>query len=172
MTETVTESAPVVTPDYEDYWGNDETVKVPLPDGTQYFIIQPMNEGKKAQFQRMTNRDIIMEQKTQNARFKVDPAQERHELIKSSVVDWLMYRKDKTTQQVEEVRFTPDKLNKWLSVAPPHVVELVEHKIRLANPWLQAEMTVEQIDEEIDRLRELRQQREREEQGESDSANK
>lgn len=171
-THAVTPEPITAAPDYEDYWGNDETVKHFLPDHKQYFVIRPMNEGAKAKFQKMTNRDVILEQKTQNARFRVDPAEERHELIRHSVIDWFLFQRDRNTGAIEQVRFTPDKLNKWLSVAPPKVVEDLEHAIRMANPWLQADMTFEQIDEEINRLREVRAQKEREEQGEGDSTNR
>lgn len=157
---------------YDDYWGTNETVKHYLKDGKQYFVIQPMNEGAKTRFQKMTNQDVVLEQKSGNARLKVDPATERHELIKASVIDWHMVQRDKHTGQFEEVRFTPDKLSKWLQTAPPHVVSDLEFAIRKANPWLQADMSVEDIDEEINRLVELRKQKEAEDLGESGSANK
>jgi hypothetical protein len=175
MTEVQTAPAPQPADEYagyEDYWGTDETTKHFLKDGKQFFVIQPMNEGSKTKFQKMTNQDVVLEQKSGNARLRVDPATERHELIKASVVDWHLVQRNNHTGQFEEIRFTPDKLTKWLQTAPPHVVSDLEHAIRLANPWLQADMTLEDIDEEMDRLRELRKQKEAEELGESGSATK
>lgn len=152
------------------YWGSDETDRFYLPDGRQYFEFKIMNEGEKARFQRTTNRDITIEQKTQNAKMRVDPALERHELIKTSVTDWHLVGQDDKTGRREWVRFTKDKLDKWLTKADPKIVEQLEHKIRMANPWMSDEMTVEQIDEELNRLRELREQVEAREAGEGASA--
>ena len=151
--------------EFDDYWGNDETVKHILPDGKQYFIIRPMNEGAKSKYQRMANQDVIID-KHQNTRLKVNPADERHTLITQSVIDWNIYRKDKNSGQMEPYPFSEINLKDWLTLAPPHIVERLEHAIRMANPWLQSEMTVDQIDEEIKRLNEMRDQVEREKAGE------
>lgn len=173
---TITQpEAPVATgdqPTYEDYWGTSENVKHYLPDGKQYFVIQPMNEGAKTRYQKLTNKDIILSQKAQgDARVSVDPAGERHALIKESVVDWNMMQRG-SDGSWSAAPWSKRTLEAWLDVAPPHIVERLEHAIRMANPWLQAEMTLDQIDEEIDRLHDLRRQKVQEEAGEGDSANK
>lgn len=169
MTETTT--APTQTPEpiseqWEDYWGTDERVNHYLPDGKQYFVLQVMNEGAKVKFQKMTTQDVVLDQRSGNAKFKMDPATERHELIRASVKDWLLYK-----QGVKQP-FSERNLSQWLSAAPPKLVEDLEFAIRKLNPWLQNDMTVEQIDEEMNRLRELRSEKEKEAAGEGDSANK
>lgn len=174
MTETITTDAAGIPDDeysgIEDYWGTDETVNVYLPDGKQYFVVKPMNEGEKAKFQKMTSKDVVLQQRTGDARMSIDPAGERHQLIKSSVINWQIFKK--VNGRPEPVGFSKQMLEKWLETAPPKVVEHVEHKIRLVNPWLQAEMTLADIDEEIDRLAELRKQVVEREAGEAASANK
>jgi hypothetical protein len=170
--DTVAPEAPSFQQQYEDYWGTDETVRWFLPDNQQYFDIQPMNEGAKTRYQKLTNRDIVLSQKREGeAKISVDPAGERHTLIKESVVGWLMMQKDQQGNWSPQP-WDKKNLEKWLEVAPPHIVEKLEHKIRLVNPWLQNEMTLEAIDEEIERLYELRKQKVAEEAGEGDSANK
>lgn len=155
---------PVLAPQeeaYEDYFGFAETKTFTLPDGKQQIFFQVMNEGAKTRFQQKTNRDIHMNRGTNDMRIKADPAGERAALIESSVVGWSLKRKNKATGQWEDVPFsnngTPgDELHKWLAVANPKIVEDLEDTIRKANPWLQADMTVEQIDEEIARLHDMR----------------
>lgn len=172
MTDTVTENPTTQeNVEYADYWGTDEQIKHFLPDGKQYFVIQVMNEGAKAKFQKMTNQDLVVG-RDQTATVKMDPARERHELIKASVVNWNLMQKDKKDGQFYPAPFSVRSLESWLEVAPPKIVEDLEYAIRMANPWMQAEMTVEEIDKEIDRLQEVRKQVREREMGESVSANK
>jgi len=169
MTEAIQEQSVEVerpsAPVYADYWGTDETHKHFLPDGTQYFEFKIMNEGDKAKFQKLTNSDLVVD-RNNTARVKMDPVAERHTLIKTSVTDWLLFKDS------QPVAFSKQLLEKWLEVAPPKIVEDLEHAIRMANPWMQAEMTVEMIDEQIERLYEQRKQVVERAAGESGSANK
>lgn len=169
--------APVVTPpaaddevSFGDYWGSDEQVKHYLPDGKQFFVIQIMNEGAKSKFQKMTNSDLVVG-RDNTATVKMDPARERHELIKASVIDWYLMQKEKDGSW-SPAPFSKRNLEAWLDVAPPKIVEDLEFAIRVANPWLQSEMTVEEIDKEIDRLETLRKQVKEREAGETSSADK
>lgn len=166
---TITEQAPESNQQQEqvpaDYWGTDETHRHYLPDGIQYFEFSIMNEGAKAKFQRLTNQDLTIG-RDNTAKVRMDPANERHTLIKTSVTGWHLFKDGK------EVRFDNSKLEQWLSVAPPKLVEDLEFAIRKANPWLQADMTVEEIDKEIARLEELRRDVVAREAGEGVSANK
>lgn len=162
-TETV--ETPVTEKVYADYWGTEEKHKHYLPDGVQYFEFKIMNEGDKTQFQKLTNQDLTIG-RDNTAKVRMDPAAERHTLIKTSVTDWHMFKGG------EPVAFSKQLLEKWLTVADPKVVEDLEFAIRKANPWLQADMSVEEIDKEIDRLVELRKQVVDREAGEADSASK
>jgi len=146
---------------YEDYFGFDEQKVYTLPDGKQQIFFQVMNEGQKSKFQQKTNRDIHVNRGTNDMRIKADPAGERQALIESSVTGWTLKRRNKVTGQWEDAPFSNtgspgDELHKWLNAANPRLVEELEDAIRKANPWLQADMTVEQIDEEIQRLHDLR----------------
>jgi hypothetical protein len=156
---------------FEDYWGTDETYNYVLPDGHQFFTIQPMDEGAKQRFQKKTNKGIRMNQRSQEATIDVDPADERWTLIKESVVGWkLMQRaKDGTWS---EYPFSKQNIERWLEKANPKIVQDLEFFIRTKNPWMQADMDLEQIDEEIDRLEQLRKQVVEQQAGEGSSANK
>lgn len=150
---------------FEDYWGTDERHRFYLPDGVQYFEFKIMNEGDKAKFQKMTNQDMTIG-RDQTAKIRMDPAAERHQLILSSVIDWNFYKNG------EKLQFFKRDLERWLEVAPPQIVEDLEFEIRRKNPWLQSDMTLEEIDKEMDRLMELRKQVKEREEGETSSANK
>lgn len=159
-------------PQYVNYFTFSDTKRWMFPDGVQWMQFHVMNEGDKAAFQRKTNRDIKINQKTQDATVKMDPAEERHELIKSSVDDWYVFAPD-ATGRMQQVPFTVSDtrnptgmcLERWLKLANPKLVEELEFEIRKANPWLQADMTVEEIDKEITRLQELRTEAEKREAG-------
>lgn len=160
---------------YEDYFGFDAKHQFFLPDNKQYIEFQVMDEGRKAKFQMMTNRDVVLERQSGNARMKVDPASERHELLKNSVTGWRMMRKN-SNNQWEPVPFSIGspgaEFEKWLNRANPSIVEDLEKAIRKANPWLIGEMTVEDIDREMDNLRELREAAIKREQGNDSSSSK
>lgn len=145
---------------YEDYFGFESYHEFTLPDGKQKIFFTSLNEGQKTKFQQKINKDIHLNQQTRDARIKTDPAGERHELILASVTGWTLKRRSPRSGQWEDVPFSGERrgseLDKWLQVANPVIVEKLEEAIRKANPWMLAEMTVEQIDEEIKRLEDLR----------------
>lgn len=166
MTETQTPQPEAeAAPKYGDYWGTDERHRFYLPDGIQYFEFKIMNEGDKAKFQKLTNQDMTIG-RDQTAKIRMDPAAERHQLIITSVVDWKLYKDG------APCLFNRRELEKWLEVANPKIVEDLEFEIRRSNPWLQADMTLEEIDKEMERLEELRKQVREREAGETSSASK
>lgn len=169
-------------PQVANYWGVDETHRFNLGDGHQYFDIKPMNEGAKTKFQKMTNKGIRMNQRSQEATIDVDPADERHTLIRESVVGWKLLV-PAANGSGEMVPFDcPDKdqfagrfrqaLDQILEKFNPKAIQDLEFFIRTKNPWMQADMDIEEIDKEIDRLNELRKQAVEEKAGEAVSANK
>lgn len=144
---------------FEDYWSFSQTERYVLPDGKQWIEFNIMNEGQKSSYQKKINRDIKINRKSGDASIKSDIADERHALIETSVVNWNM------RQGGNNVAFSVQMLRNWLNVANPRIVEALEFAIRKANPWLQGDMSIEDIDEEIQRLQELRIETEKREQG-------
>lgn len=142
------EAEPEATP--VDYFGLVERHRHYLPDGQQWVEIEAMNEGARKRFQAKTNRDLILERKSGDARMKVDPATERHILIKESVKNWNIMRKGAM------VPFAARNLDDFLELAPPSIIDNIEKAIRKVNPWLLGEMSVEDIDKEIENLQEMR----------------
>ncbi|HEY6021682.1 MAG TPA: hypothetical protein VIY48_17990 [Candidatus Paceibacterota bacterium] len=149
-----------------DYFGFRETKRVMMPDGMTWVEISAMNEGQKSAFQKSTSRDMILEKGSGNARFKVDPASERHALLKACIVDWNFMRNG-TLQPYGDAA-----LRDFLQLADPKIVELIEREIRKLNPWMMQEMTVEEIDSQIAELEEMRRTAVEREAGEGNSSNK
>lgn len=132
-----------------DYFGFSDIKRFVFPDGLSYMEFAVMNEGMKAEFQKRTNKDLIMERQSGNARMKIDPGGDRWALIKQSVTGWNLRR------QGVDYPFTDNHMKEWLENANPKLVEDLEKEIRKANPWLLAEMTSEDIQREIDNLTEM-----------------
>lgn len=155
---------------FADYWGFSDTKNHFLPDGRQYFVIQRMNEGAKAKYQREIRSDITIQRSTGDAKMKADPATERHALLKACVVGWNLKAKDERAGTVIDVPFSISSgqynFEKWLSVADPRWVEELEKECRKLNPWLLQELSVEDIDKEIENLKEMREAAAKREAGE------
>jgi hypothetical protein len=163
-----------VTPEdmqYIDFWGSTETYRYFLKDGKQYFEIKPMNEGAKAQFQKKTNRGFRMNQRSNEARMDVDPAGDRHTLIKESVVGWrIMQRGPDGT--FSEYPFAPRNLDVVLEKFDPKVIQDLEFFIRTKNPWMQGDLDVEDLEKQRDELDVLIKQAKEEQAGEGSSSSK
>lgn len=167
MSEAYTPDSEPQAPAQHDYFGFQRRERFVFPDGLTWIEFEVMNEGKKAKFQRDTQRDLVIERGSGNARAKIDPAATRHALIEASVVDWNLTRNGRPYPYN-----AGQALRDFLTLADPVVIEDLEKAIRKANPWLLDEMSVEDIDREIDNLKEMREVAERRERGEASSANK
>lgn len=165
---------PAVVEIYEDYFGFGDQQIFTLPDGKQTITFKVMNEGERSAFQKKTSRDIKFNRATSDAAIRADPAEERRELIMTSVTGWTLKRRGPSGWT--DAPFSGGKpgseLDQWLKVANPKVIDDLEMAIRKANPWMQADMTTEEIDKEIDRLTDLRAQVAERERGESASSSR
>lgn len=153
-------TSPSDAEEFEDYFsGFGGTKKFMLPDGVQYIEYQLMNEGQKAQFQRDTRSAINISRKTESASVMPDPSRERHALIKASVCDWNLVTRDRATGRKISVTFAPSNLDKWLKVANPKIIADLEAEIRKANPWMFEDVTVEDLDNQIEELQQMREEK-------------
>jgi hypothetical protein len=166
---------PAVIEVYDDYFGWGDAKEFTFPDGKQKIFFKVMNEGERKKFQQKTNRDIRFNQSTRDAHLKTDAAEERWQLITNSVTGWSLKRRN-ANGGWSDVPFSVGspgaELEKWLERANPKIVDDLEFAIRMANPWMQADMTVAEIDIEMNRLVELRKAQVEKERGEDASSNK
>jgi hypothetical protein len=144
-----------------DYFGFSDTRRFTFPDKISFIEFSVMNEGMKADYQKRTNKDMILERQSGNARMKVDIGGDRWALIKASVTGWNLMR------QGVSYPFTDNHLKEWLENANPRLVEDLEKEIRKANPWLLAEMSVADIEREIENLEEMKKVAQEREAGEA-----
>jgi hypothetical protein len=174
MTEspTVTPTEPLEQGAFEDYWGTDETVPWYFPDGKQYMTVKIMTEGDRQKFERDTSQDLLIDRQTQNTHVKMDMAKDRHALIKAAVSGWNLKRRNRSNGQLEDYNFSEQHLTEWLRYADPRLVDQLALFIRKTNPWLFGEMTVEQVEEDIERLQKVRDDLIRREEGKESSTNK
>lgn len=161
----------LVEPAYEDYFGFRDIRQWYFPDGRQHIEFKVMNEGDRKQYQSQTRADLEVVRSTGNARMSMNPAEERHILLGTSITGWHLVQK--TPQGVfKPVAFSKQTLSAWLLQADPRIIDQLEKEIRKANPWLMQDMTVADIDKELDSLREMREVAVKREQGEAGSAGK
>lgn len=151
---------------YENYFGFETTEKYMLPDGKQWIAFKPMNEGARASYEEKTMKDITLNRRTDDAKVRVNAANDRHALIIDSVCDWGLMQKDVSTGEWRQVPFSKGRggtFEQWLQRANPKIVNELFRAIQNANPWMIAEQDSKQIREEIERLEELLKQAERRE---------
>lgn len=147
--------------EYVDYFGFDERERWMFPDGQQWIEFKKLNEGERAKFLKATRSDVHLNQRSGEARIPFDQSKERKQLLLHSCTDWFTVRKNPRNSKWEPVAFANNGTEgcafaQWIDKANPAVLSRLEKAIRMANPWLMAEMTVEQIDKEISDLQELR----------------
>lgn len=143
----------------QDYFAFEVTHREFLPDGISYVDHQELNEGARTKYLNGTNRDVRLQKSSGDAIIRMAPGDERKALLKAALVGWNLISGGRP------VPFNGGNLDKWLTVANPKHIDIVEKAVRKANPWLLNEVSVEDIDKEIATLQELRETKVREEAG-------
>lgn len=159
-----------------DFFAFDLTETVYLPgSSTQYVVIKSLTEGEKKAYQNLVNREVTLK-KGGDAQMKMAAGDERHHLLKNGIVDWHLLRRPvkggrpDMSQPLQPVTFNARELGLFLDHANPVVVEHIEKALRKANPWLMAEMDLEDMIRERDNLNEMIAAKEKEEAGNGGSA--
>lgn len=162
--------------DYEDYWGFEQSHTFYMPDGKQTITYKTLTEGDIALFNKKLKRDVVVEKRTGDARFRMDQSEERHALLEVAVTGWALMRRGR--QGWERAPFSTgsvgSELNKWINKANPTIVANLEAAIRKANPTLLSATpeTIDAIDKQIDELTQQRQEILDRQRGEDSSATK
>lgn len=145
---------------YDDYFGFDETQRVTLPDGKSWVDFKVMTEGERRKYLNKQNRSIRIKKATGDAEMAMAPGDERYHLLTTVLVNW-----DLRDKNGDPVPFNKQNVERFLENANPRVVDLIEKEVRKAHPWLMAELSLEDIDQEIANLQELRATLEKEKSG-------
>ena len=147
------------TPVQVDYFGFSETHTVYLPDGKSYLQHQTLNEGSRRKYLNEVNREVKLQKTTGDAIMKVQSGSERMSLLKAALTGWNLQRNG------DPIAFNPRNVEEFLTVANPKIIDIIEKDVRLKNPWLMAELTLEDIDQQIDELQEMRAKKMEEDEG-------
>jgi hypothetical protein len=96
---------------------------------------------------------------TGDAILSMKSGEENLALLQAAMVGWNL------TRGGEPVPFSPGSRDMFLDNTNPRVIDLILKDIRKHNPWLMAELSVEEIDKEIASLQEMREAKVKEEEG-------
>lgn len=147
-----------------DYFGFEKIYRVTLPDGHSYFEHKELNEGQKRLYMNAVNRDVVLNQRTNEAKLKTAPGDDRKSLLQAAICGWNLVKNGQPLQ------FNSKNLAEVLDKFPPSVIDLVERDVRKRNPWMFADMTVEDIRQGITDLEEMLELKLKEEEGNGGSA--
>jgi hypothetical protein len=147
------------TPVQADYFAFEEYRQVPLPDGTSWVQIKALNEGDKRKYLNSINREVKIGKITGDATMSLATGEEREAILRASICGWNLQRGG------QPVPFSKHELDGFLSKGNPKIFDIIEKEIRSLNTWLLSDVTVEDIDKQIEELEELRAVKVREEEG-------
>lgn len=150
----------------EDYFGFGGEEKFTFPDEVSFVTFKVMNEGQRKKFQTLTQRDMVLERRSGDARLGMNPSDERHALLRTSITSWNLKRGSRA------IPFTERGLLDFLDLSNPILIDAIEKAIRQANPWLLGDMTSEDIDKEIINLQDMREVALKRELGEGSSSSR
>lgn len=142
-----------------DYFGFEETRTFTLPDGVSFIEHRVLNEGQRRKYLNAVNREVKVQRVTGDALMKMQPGEEKKVLLEMAICGWNLQRTG------NPIAFTKPNLADFLDKASPRIIDLIEKEVRKANPWLMSEMSLEDIDKEIQTLQEMREQKVQEEEG-------
>lgn len=162
----IAEGLPTREPIAVDYFGFDETHRVMLPDGVSWIDHKVLTEGARRKYLNKVNRDVRIQKASGDAIMRIATGDEKAALLSSAICGWNLSRGG------QPVPFNDRNLSEFLDKASPKIIDLIHKDIAVHNNWLNADVTIEDIDKEIAELQELRQRKLDEEQGKVGSVNK
>lgn len=141
-----------------DVFGGRITEKVELGDGVSWIEVKRMNEGERRKYLSDIQRPMKVSREGE-AEINFNPGGDREALLKATIVDWDI------SANGEDFPYSDAGLRLFLNNADVEIVDKVEEVARTINPWLLDEVTVEQLDEQIEELEKLRDKKLEEEAG-------
>lgn len=143
-----------------DYFGFEDTENVYLPDGKSYVTIQALNEGGRRRYLNKVNREVKIAKQTGDAIMQLANGDERRILLSEAIVNWNLIRAPKNGGAPLPLPFDQTKLNDFLTSVNPKVIDVIDKAVRAQNPWLMADVTLddlikqrEELDEQIEKKR-------------------
>lgn len=138
-------------PKQESYFGTDIRHRYTFPDGATWIEYKTLAEGDRRKYLRSTTKNVRVQKDSGDTLIPLDPGGQRVELLRVAVTDWNL-----VDGNGDSVKFNNVNFEKFISGVNPKIAEEIEKVIRKENPWLNDQLTVEDIDEQMDQLQELR----------------
>lgn len=133
------------------YFGFGEFLHAMFPDGISYLEHKTLNEGERTQYNKSLKRTVRVQNVTRDALMETPSGEERSILFQVAVKGWYVLGPDR-----KEMAFSLANLNRLILESDPKVVDHLYKQIQEANPWLMADVTIEDIDAEIENLQQMR----------------
>lgn len=157
------QGVPSSTPVQADYFGFSETHVVYLPDEVSYIEHSTLNEGARRKYLNQINKEVAIKKLSGDAVMRMQSGDDKHALLEAAITGFNLRQGG---QPVVFSKGSPGStLSQFLAMADPKIVDIIEKDIRKFNPWLMAEMTVEDIQKQIDDLEEMKDIKIKEEEG-------
>lgn len=144
---------------YEDYFGFGDQERVTLPDGKSWVEFKVMNEGDRRKYLNQQNKKVTIRKGSGDAEMQLAPGDDKYNLLALTICNWNLRRGG------QPVPFNGAELQRFLNGANPKIIDIIHREVTLAHPWLLDQMTVEDIDKEIENLQKMREVVERNEAG-------
>ena len=146
-----------------DYFGFEETERVPLPDHRSYVDIKALNEGGRRAYLNAVNREVKISKGTGDAIMQMANGDERRILLRHAICGWNLVRTRNGT--LEPVPFKEGLLSEFLEKANPMVIEVIDKAVRKQNPWLMIDVSLEDLEKQREELDDQIEKKRREEEG-------
>jgi hypothetical protein len=131
---------------------------VTLSDGVTTVTVKALNEGERRVFSNATQKPFKLSQEGE-AEVTPTPGDDRHALFMAAISAWSIQRDG------EDWPFSPANKRTLLLEADSDEMDKVEEAAREINPFLLDDVTVDSLDEEIEKLQKLREEKAAEEAG-------
>ncbi len=152
------------TPVQANYFGFAQTHRVMLPDNESWVEHNTLNEGGRRQYLDAVNREVRLQKTTGDAIMKMASGSERKILLEAAIVNWNLVGPDGKAMGFSKGS-GGSALSQFLDKADPSIIDIIEKDVRKKNPWLMADLSVEDIDKQISELQEMRDVKIKEEEG-------
>lgn len=152
------------------YFGVSTTYDVSIGNDGSYVRVKKMLEGDRRKYQNAINKGVTIAQQTGDAKIELAPGDQRYFLLKNAIVGWDLVENGQPVQFNDAAK----EMLLQRGLVDPNTgkdyLDDVEHQVRLHNPWLLDDVTVDKLNEQIERLTEVRDAKVAEEGKEQSSA--
>lgn len=133
-----------------DYFAFDEIRDYVLPDGKSIIQLKVLTEGDRRKYLNATNRDVRFQKSSGDAIMRMSPGDEKAALLMASIFGWNLLKDGR------QVPCNESSKRQFVDRADPKIIDLIDKEIKKLNPWLLAELSIEDIDKEIASLEDMR----------------